>query len=96
MIETRRLKNVVIFSKQFNVLCCQEKLQDLNYEKYDEIVEATKIELERSEISKKSIDKFEKLIIPMKYLHLVLQAKNITEKLQYLCLIVKIIIKIYH
>ena len=26
MIETRRLKNVVNFSKQFQVLCCQERL----------------------------------------------------------------------
>ena len=56
-------------------------LQDLNYEKYDEIVELAKVELklERSGISKISIDKLKKLIIPKKYLHLVLQAKNISK-----------------
>ena len=49
-------------------------LQDLNYEKYDEIVEIAKIELklERLGISKKLIDGFKKSIIPKKYLHLVL------------------------
>ena len=49
-------------------------LQDLNYEKYDEIVEIAKIELklERLGISKKIIDGFKKSIIPKKYLHLVL------------------------
>ena len=65
-------------------------LQDLKYEKNDEIVEITKIELklERLGIPKKLIDFFKKPIIPKKYLHLVLQAKNkslynITKKLQY-------------
>ena len=54
-------------------------LQDLNYEKYDEIVEIAKIELklERLGISKESTDNLKKLIIPKKYLHLVLQAKKI-------------------
>ena len=48
-------------------------LQDLNYEKNDEIVEIAKIELKlkRLGISKKSIDNFKKSIIPKKYLHLV-------------------------
>ena len=65
-------------------------LQDLNFEKYDEVVEIAKIELklERLGISKKSINFFKKSIIPKKHLHLVLQAKNksvynITKKLQY-------------
>ena len=65
-------------------------LQDLNYEKYYEIVEIAKIELrlERLRISRESIDNFKNPIIPKKYLHLVLQAKNnsvfnITKKLQY-------------
>ena len=55
-------------------------LQDFNFEKYDEIVEIAKIELklERSGISKKSLDKCKKLVIPKKYLHLVLQVKNKT------------------
>ena len=49
-------------------------LQDLNYEKHDEIVEIAKIELklERLGVSKQSIDSFKKLIIPKKYLHFVL------------------------
>ena len=53
-------------------------LQDLNYEKNDEIVEIGKIELKlkRLGISKKSIDNFKKSIIPKKYLHLVLHAKR--------------------
>ena len=53
-------------------------LQDLNYAKNDEIVEITKIELKlkRLGISKKSINFFEKSIIPKKHLHIVLQAKN--------------------
>ena len=48
-------------------------LQDLIYEKYDEIVETAKIELklERLGKSKESIDNFKKLIIAKKYLHLV-------------------------
>ena len=48
-------------------------LQDLNYENYDKIVEIKKIELklERSGIFY--------YIIPKKYLHLVLQAENITK-----------------
>ena len=52
-------------------------LQNLNYEKNDEIVEISKIELklERLGISKKSINFFKKSIIPKKYLHLVLQKK---------------------
>ena len=65
-------------------------LQDLNYEKYYEIVEIAKIELrlERLRISRESIDNFKNPIISKKYLHLVLQAKNnsvfnITKKLQY-------------
>ena len=65
-------------------------LQDLNYEKYDDIVEIAKIELrlERLGISRESIDNFKKLIIAKKCLHLVLKAKNksvykITKKLQY-------------
>ena len=46
-------------------------LQDLNYEKNDEIVEISKIELElkRLEILKKSIIFFKKSIIPKKHLH---------------------------
>ena len=49
-------------------------LQDLNYKKNDEIVEIAKIELklQRLRISKKSIDFFKKLIIPKKYLQLIL------------------------
>ena len=49
-------------------------LQDLNYEKDDEIFEIVKIELEleRLRISKKSINNFKKSVIPKKYLHLVL------------------------
>ena len=65
-------------------------LQDLNYEKYDELVEIAKIELklERLGISRESVDNFKNLIIPKKYLHLVLQAKNksvynIAKKLQH-------------
>ena len=46
-------------------------LQDLNYEKNDEIVEISKIELElkRLGILKKSINIFKKSIIPKKHLH---------------------------
>ena len=49
-------------------------LQDLNYEKYDEIVEIANIELklERLGISREPIDNFKKLIILKKYLHFVL------------------------
>ena len=49
-------------------------LQDLNYEKDDEIFEIVKIELEleKLRISKKSINNFKKSVIPKKYLHLVL------------------------
>ena len=49
-------------------------LQDLNYGKYDKIVEIAKIEfkLERLGLSKESIDSFKKLIIPKNYLHFVL------------------------
>ena len=53
-------------------------LQDLNYEKNNEIVEITKIELKlkRLGITKESIDSFKKSIFPKKYLHHVLPAKN--------------------
>ena len=53
-------------------------LQDLNYEKDDEIAEIAKIELKlkRLGISKKSIGSFKKSVIPKKYLRLVLQAKK--------------------
>ena len=49
-------------------------LQDLNYEKNDDIVVVAKIELklQRLGASKKSINFFKKLIIPKKHLHLVL------------------------
>ena len=49
-------------------------LQDLNYEKNDEIAEIAEMDLklERLEISKKSSDNFKKLSISKKYLHLVL------------------------
>ena len=49
-------------------------LQDLNYEKNDEIVDIAKIELELQRLgaSKNSINFFKKSIIPKKYLHLVL------------------------
>ena len=49
-------------------------LQDLDYEKNDEIVEVAKIELKlkRLEASKKSVDLFNRSFIPKKYLHLVL------------------------
>ena len=49
-------------------------LQDLDYEKYDGIVEIAKIELklERLGISKESIENFKRLIIPKKYSHFVL------------------------
>ena len=52
-------------------------LEDLNYEKYDQVFEIAKIELKlkRLGISKESINSFKKLIIPKKYLHLVLQGK---------------------
>ena len=55
-----------------------EMLQDLNYEKNDEIVAVAKIKLKlkRQGASKKSIDVFKKSIIPKKYLHLVLQARK--------------------
>ena len=65
-------------------------LQDLNYEKYDEIVEIAKIELklERLGISRESIDSFKKLIIPRNIYILFYKQKNkgayiITKKLQY-------------
>ena len=53
-------------------------LQDLNFGKNDEVVKIVKIELklERLGISKKSINFLKKSIIPKKYLHLVLHAKN--------------------
>ena len=59
-------------------------LENLNYGKNDEIVEIAKIELKlkRLEVSNKSTNILKKLIIPKKYLHHVLQAKSITEKLQ--------------
>ena len=49
-------------------------LQDLNYEKNNEIVEIAKIELklQRLGASKKSINFFKKSIIPKRHLHLVL------------------------
>ena len=69
---------------------CVKILQGLNYQKYDEVVEIAKIELnlKRLGISKESIDSFKELIIPKKYLHLVLQVKNksvyiITKNLQH-------------
>ena len=53
-------------------------LQDLNYEKNDEIVEIAKMELksQRLGISKKLINFYKKSIIPKKHLHLVLQARK--------------------
>ena len=50
-------------------------LQDLNYEKYDEVVEIpkTELKLERLEISKISINYFRKSVIPKKHLHFVLK-----------------------
>ena len=39
-------------------------------------IEKIELKLERSGISKESIDKFKKLIIRRKYLYLALQAKN--------------------
>ena len=59
-------------------LKCVKILQDLNYEKDDEIVEVAKIELklERLGVSKKSIIFFKKSMIPKKHLHLVLKARK--------------------
>ena len=53
-------------------------LQDLNYEKNDEIVAIAKIELKliRSGISKELISFFKNSIIPTKHLHLALQARK--------------------
>ena len=53
-------------------------LQDLSFEKNDEIVEIAKIELklQRLGTSKKSISFFKKSIIPKKYLHFFLLTKN--------------------
>ena len=53
-------------------------LQDLNYEKHDEIAEIAKIEirLKKLGISKESTDAFKKLIILKKYVYLVLKTKN--------------------
>ena len=54
-------------------------LQDLNYEKNDEIVEIARIELksERLGAPKKSINFFKKAIIPKEHLRLVSQARKL-------------------
>ena len=53
-------------------------LQDLNYEKGAEIAEVKRIEikLEALKTSKAIINAFKKLIIPKKYLHLILKIKS--------------------
>ena len=53
-------------------------LQDLNYEKHDKLakIAKTRRRLKGLGISKESIDAFEKLIVPKKYLYVVLQTKK--------------------